>query len=223
MQKYVCSLLALLSSACAWGSAPAPLDACARFPFAHSALPTSGGDDGFTVLKKVCYVDASGSHVLHLLVDKGNAARKPQLSRAVQVRLMKLGDGARLESMARDASAADEAGVAFLPEFLDVGDIDGDGLIDPIVVYRFYALDGGRPDRDAFAGRIKLITFYKGQKVAIRAVTGTLDEARSTTASPNFFTLPKKVQGHLVKKMQQMYDDGQFGFDNSFGFRPRRE
>lgn len=132
------------------------------------------------MFKTVCYADTSGSYVLYLLVNK---------ARAVQVQLFKLADGTlRPQAMARDASAADETGVVFLPELIDVGDIDGDGLIDPVIVYRFYVSDGDRDGSDDFSGRIKIITFYKGKKVAIRAVTGMLDESRSTTASPNFFS-----------------------------------
>lgn len=171
----------------------------------------------------MCYADASGSYVLDLLVDKVNAVRDPQLSHAIQLKLFKLSNGPRLQTMARDASAPDEAGVAFLPELIDLGDIDGDGLIDPVIVYRFYALDRDIQGSKEYSGRLKIITFYKGQKVAIRAVTGTLDESRITTASANFFELPKKVQNHLVAKIKQMYDKGQFGFDNSFEFKPRRE
>lgn len=66
---------------------------------------------------------------------------------------------------------------------------------------------------DGFSGRIEIITFYEGQKVAIRAVTGMLDDSRSTTASQNFFELPKRAQGYLVEKMKRMYDNHQFGFD----------
>lgn len=214
----------MLSSACAWGRAPDPLDACARFQFAQSAETTKSIADGFTVFKTMCYADASGSYVLYLLVDKSKAARERPLPRALQVQLFKLTGGAlRQQAVARDASAANETGVVFLPELIEVGDIDGDGLIDPVIVYRFYASDDDNDGSDDFSGRIKLITFYKGDKVAIRAVTGMLDHSRSTTASPNFFTLPKKAQGHLVAKMKRMYENHQFGFDNSFGFKPRRE
>ncbi len=224
MKKYLIAILAMMSSACAWGSAPGPLDACARLQFAQNAETTRSIADGFTVFKTLCYADASGSYVIYLLVNQGKAARDRQLPRAVQVQLFKLTDGAlRPQAVARDASAAGETGVVFLPEFIEVGDIDGDGLIDPVIVYRFYASDDDSNGNDDFSGRIKLITFHKGEKVAIRAVTGTLDPSRSTTASPNFFTLPKKAQGHLVAKMKRMYENRQFGFDNSFGFKPRRE
>jgi hypothetical protein len=171
----------------------------------------------------VCYADSSGQYVLYLLVDKGKTARVPQLSRAVQVRLFKLGGDTRGEARARDASADDEAGVAFLPELIDVGDIDGDGLIEPVIVYRFYAQDGHRQGSEEYSGRIKIVMFYKGKKVVIRGVTGMLDGSRSTTANGNYFKLPAQAQSYLVKKVKQIYDKRQFGFDNSFGFKPRRE
>lgn len=224
MKKYLFAILAMLSSAGALGSAPAPLDGCARVQFAQSAETTKSIAHGFAIFKTLCYADASGSYVLYLLVDKSKAARERPLPRALQVQLFKLTGGAlRSQAVARDASAGSETGVEFLPELIEVGDIDGDGLIDPVIVYRFYRSDDDSDGSDDYSGRIKLITFYKGDKVAIRAVTGTLDNSRSTTASPNFFTLPKKAQGHLVAKMKRMYENHQFGFDNSFGFKPRRE
>lgn len=223
MPKHLLTVLAILSCASAWARDPAPSENCSRPPFSQTPGPVSNADkDSFTVFKRTCYTDASGSYILDLLVNKAKPAPKSQLSHALQIQLFKLDKGTRLQSMARDASSANEAGVAFLPELIEVGDIDGDGLIDPIIVYRFFERDRSLQD-DAFSGRIKIIMFYKGQKVAIRAVTGTLDGSRSTTASANFFLLPKKVRSYLVKKMKRMYDDGQFGFDNSFEFNPRRE
>jgi hypothetical protein len=223
MQKYLFLIFTTLSSAWASASAPVPLDACGHSQFTQSAGTQLSGGDGLTVFKKVCYVDASGSYALYLLVRKGNAARHPEFADAVQIQLVKLSNGVKLQSMARDASMDHEAGVAFLPELGEIGDIDGDGLIDAIIVYRFYTLEPEIDVDDGYSGRIKIITFYKGQKVVIRAVTGPLDGSRSTTASANFFTLPRKVQSHLIKKMKQMYETRQFGFDNSFGFNPRRE
>lgn len=224
MKKYLLAILAMLSSACAWGRAPDPSDSCARVQFTQSAETTKTLANGFTVFKTMCYADESGSYVLYLLVDKSKAARARPLPRALQVQLFKLTGGAlSQQAVARDAAAAGETGVEFLPELIEMGDIDGDGTIDPVIVYRFYRSDDDSDGSDDFSGRIKLITFYKGEKVAIRAVTGMLDDARSTTASPNFFILPKKAQGHLVAKMKRMYENRQFGFDNSYGFKPRRE
>lgn len=221
MSHYVLALLAMLSSSWAWGHAPVPSDACARPPFSKNIVTAKG--DGLTAIKTLCYADAAGNHVLYLMGDKGSGPRGQQLSQSIQIQLYTLSDSARPQAIARDAAADVEAGVAFLPDLIEVGDIDGDGLIDPIIVYRFFLPESERQGGDAYSGRIKIITFYKGQKVVIRAITGMLDGSRSTRATANFFTMPKQAQSHLVKKMEQMYQDREFGFDNSYGFKPRRE
>jgi hypothetical protein len=58
--------------------------------------------------------------------------------------------------------------------------------------------------------------------VVIHAITGDLDGDRSTRANADFFALPKPVRAHLVAKMAGMYKAGQFGFDNSDDFMPKK-
>lgn len=125
-----------------------------------------------------CYADAAESYVLHLLVNKGDPARKPHSSRAVKIQLFKLSNDCELlQAMARDASAAKEAGVAFWSEVIEVGDIDGGGFIDTITVYRFthWILTGkAAPKTRGYQDNYVL----QGQKVAIRAITGEMEGAR---------------------------------------------
>jgi hypothetical protein len=91
-------------------------------------------------------------------------------------------------------------------------------------VYRFFnPVDADHIDNDDYVGRIKIVAFHLGRKATIHAITGHLDGDRMTTANDNYFALPKPVQQHLVKKMAAMYDAGQFGFDNSYGFVPKKE
>jgi hypothetical protein len=114
------------------------------------------------------------------------------------------------------------AGVQWWTKLTELNDIDGDGLADPILVYRFYASDDGKMLNDAYEGRLKMIAFHRDAKAAIRAITGKLDLQRSTTASTPYFTLPPILQTHLVRKMNRMYDEDIFGFDNSHGFKPQK-
>ena len=120
----------------------------------------------------------------------------------------------------RDASNEYEAGVDFDTELSEIRDIDSDGIIEPILVYRFFNKDKNSFDTSAFSGRIKIIMFYKAKKIVIRASSGTLDDERSTTANENFFLLPKQIQHYLVKKMTEMYKNDIFGFDNSHNAMP---
>jgi len=121
-----------------------------------------------------------------------------------------------------DSAPKEMAGVQWWTKLTELNDVDGDGLVDPILVYRFYASDKGKMVSDAFEGRLKLIAFHRDAKAAIRAVTGDLDLQRSTTASASYFKLPPVLQRHLVRKMSQMYDEHQFGFDNSHAFKPQK-
>ena len=177
-----------------------------------------------SVFKHYCYSDQSGSYVLYLTEKQDVKQGEDKLSSAVEAHLLKIETEKSLSSIAsiRDKANADEAGMEFWSKLTEIGDIDNDGNIEPILVYRFYNKDETKIDRDAFSGRIKIIMLYKGSKVVIRAITGNLDGERQTTATENFFTLPASVQKHLVKKMTGMYRDNLYGFDNSYQFVPRK-
>lgn len=179
------------------------------------------------VFKRYCYSDKAGTHVLLLGEKQDLPFPEEKLSSAIQAALYKVGaDGGSLtpEWSIRDFAGKDEAGVNFRSKLLELTDIDGDGLVDPVLVYRFFEPDGAdRIVNDDFVGRIKIVTFHQGRKATIHAITGNLDGDRRTTANANYFALPKLVQQHLVKKMAAMYSAGQFGFDNSYGFVPRKD
>lgn len=179
------------------------------------------------VFKQYCYSDKAGSHVLLLGEKQDLPFPEEKLSSAIQAALYKVGaDGGSLtpEWSIRDFAGKDEAGVNFRSKLIELTDIDGDGLVDLVLVYRFFEPDGAdHIVNDDFVGRIKIVTFHQGRKATIHAITGNLDGDRRTTANANYFALPKPVQQHLVKKMAAMYSAGQFGFDNSYGFVPRKE
>lgn len=179
------------------------------------------------VFKRYCYSDKAGSHVLLLGEKQDLPFSEERLSSTIQAALYKVGaDGGSLtpEWSIRDFAGKEEAGLNFRSKLIELADIDGDGLVDPVLVYRFFEPDGAdRIVNDDFVGRIKIVAFHQGRKATIHAITGNLDGDRKTTANANYFALPKPVQQHLVKKMAAMYSAGQFGFDNSYGFVPRKE
>ena len=179
------------------------------------------------VFRRYCYSDKAGSHVLLLGEKRDLPFAEERLSSTIQAALYKVGaDGGSLtpEWSIRDFAGKEEAGLNFRSKLIELADIDGDGLVDPVLVYRFFGPDGAdRIVNDDFVGRIKIVAFHQGRKATIHAITGNLDGDRKTTANANYFALPKPVQQHLVKKMAAMYSAGQFGFDNSYGFVPRKE
>lgn len=178
------------------------------------------------VFKRYCYTDKSGSHALLLGEKQDLPFPEEQLSSVVRASLYRVGADNTLtqEWSIRDFAGKNEAGVNFRSKLIELADIDGDGRVDPVLVYRFYNPDGAEHiDDDDYVGRIKIVTFHKGSKATVHAITGHLDGERKTTANSNYFALPKAVRQHLVQKMSAMSSAGQFGFDNSYGYVPKKE
>lgn len=217
--------LALLATWSYGQTRAGPNECPASAPFLRAdALKTASVE--FPVFKRYCYTDKSGSYALLLGEKQDLPFPEEQLSSTIQAALYKVGiDNALTRQWAiRDFAGEQAAGVNFRTKLFEFTDIDGDGLVDPILVYRFFDPDGGEHvDVDGFVGRIKIIAFHQGRKVAIHAVTGHFDGERKTTANSSYFALPKAVQQHLEKKMAAMYSAHQFGFDNSYGFAPQKE
>jgi hypothetical protein len=89
-----------------------------------------------------------------------------------------------------------EENIWFWSKYLDFQDYDKDGLIDPIMVYGTSSIHGFDD------GRIKILLYYKGQKIAIRHQNGVLDFERNTQIDPSFYTLPTPLQDALIKKIE---------------------
>lgn len=85
-----------------------------------------------------------------------------------------------------------EGSIWFWTKYCSATDLDGDKLIDPVVVY-------GTKDSEGEYRRIKIITVYKGKKIAIRAVESDLDLGRSFKKDVQFESLPPKIKAYLEK------------------------
>ena len=227
MQLKKALALACLALLAGWGHAQntaAPRECAASAPFLSAdALKKSGVE--FPLFKRYCYTDKSGSYALVLSEKQDLPFADETLSSVIQATLFKVGSDNVLtrEWSIRDFAGREDAGVNFRSKLFEFADLDVDGLIEPILVYRFFAPDDKDGfDSDHFSGGIKIIAFHQGRKVVVHAITGILDGQRSTRANADFFALPKPVRQHLVRKMVAMYSAGQFGFDNSDGFMPKK-
>lgn len=200
-------------------------NACpAHAPFLDAESVKKAGV-GLPVFKRYCYTDKSGSYALVLSEKQDLPFAGETLSSVIQATLLKVGSDNVLTRQwsIRDFAGKDDAGINFRSKLFEFADLDADGLIEPILVYRFFAPgDKDGFDSDDFSGGIKIIAFHQGRKVVIHAITGVLDGQRSTRANAGFFALPKPVRQHLVRKMAAMYSAGQFGFDNSDDFMPKK-
>lgn len=80
-------------------------------------------------------------------------------------------------------------------------DIDKDGIADPIVVY------GSKGDNGLDNGRVKILVYYKGEKIVIRHQNGVLDDERNTQVDAKFYKLPTIIQNEVTFLIHQMMED----------------
>jgi hypothetical protein len=95
----------------------------------------------------------------------------------------------------------EEVSIWFWTKYCGFEDYDKDGLIEPIIIYGTNTTDG---DSD---GRIKILTYYKGQKYAIRHQNSTFDEGRETQIDKAFYELPVAVQTAVKQKMESIVEN----------------
>lgn len=200
-------------------------NACpANAPFLNADAVKKAGID-LPVFKRYCYTDKSGSYALLLAEKQDLPFTGETLSSVIQAALFKVGSdgGLTREWSIRDFAGKYDAGINFRSKLFEFADLDADGLIEPILVYRFFAQDEKDGfNSDAYSGGLKIIAFYQGRKVVIHAITGILDGDRSTRANAEFFALPEPVRRHLIDKTIAMEKAAQFGFDNSNKFMPKK-
>ena len=104
------------------------------------------------------------------------------------------------EKMA-DNGVSEEFGMWFWTKYFDIKDIDGDGLVDPIIIYGTKGMNGYDDCR------IKILVYYKGVKYGIRHQNGTLDNERNTKVDEGYYKLPASIQAHVKKVMDQMVEN----------------
>lgn len=103
-----------------------------------------------------------------------------------------------------------ETSVWFMTKYVDFKDYDGDGLLEPMIIYGSAGMNG-RDD-----GRVKFIIYYKGQKIAIRHQNGTLDYERETQLDKSLYTLPEPMLESIREKMELMVKNGHTIFPASW-------
>jgi hypothetical protein len=101
----------------------------------------------------------------------------------------------------KKADMDDETSIWFWTKFCEVKDFDGDGIIEPLIVY-----GGARLNNTTDNARIKILLYYKGQKIAIRHQNSIMDGARITDIDAAFYALPFPIQQHIMKLMGTLDD-----------------
>ncbi len=157
----------------------------------------------YPIFRVYTYTDASGKNYSVMTESNDRIfADGDTLNTQIKV-LHLLEEGGQLRKLweVNDQIQGEESFIRLWTKFVDFADRDGDGLVEPIVVYGTSALNGYED------GRIKILICCKGQKVAIRHQNGTLDFERVTMLDRAFYQLPTAIQDAVKEKVVLMEEN----------------
>lgn len=148
----------------------------------------------FPVYKAYEFEDKNGVSNLVLCENQKSISKKDTLNTKIQASFATIENGTlqikwKIVDVLEDYIPK-ETTIWFWTKYCSTKDLDGDGYIDPVIVY------GTRTEYGEIR-RVKIITVYKNKKYAIRAVECDLDDCRSFTKDKNWNTLPQKIKTYL--------------------------
>jgi hypothetical protein len=104
----------------------------------------------------------------------------------------------------------EERSIWFWTKYSGFEDYDKDGLIEPVIVYGTSGANGYSD------GRVKILIYYKGQKVAIRHQNSDMDFGRETQVDKAFYNLPASLQTGVKHRMELIVEDQRAIFPNGW-------
>lgn len=158
----------------------------------------------FPIYRAYEYQDKGG--VFELILCENQTNKKDTLNTKIQAICGMNDHGGFLEKWRINDLLEDyepkETNIWFWTKYCSIKDIDGDGYIEPVIVY------GTRNENDEIR-RVKIITVYKNKKYVVRAVECDLDICRSFKKDSNWNSLPQKIKlyvDQLVVKLRKEQD-----------------
>ncbi|MBS1563515.1 MAG: hypothetical protein JST39_03965 [Bacteroidetes bacterium] len=106
----------------------------------------------------------------------------------------------------KDLIDSTEKSIWFWTKYIEVKDIDGDGYVEPLVIYG----SSGKSDVDGGYSRLKLLLYYKGNKIGMRFMKPVGDQQRQVQRDKAFSTLPPAVQSHIYTVLRHINKDQDF-------------
>lgn len=172
----------------------------------------------FPIFRAYTYTDKSGTYYVALTESADSVNKlKDTVNNKIKALNFKVDKGISLKKWeVNDFKTPDLKGVEketsmwFWTKYCQFTDVDGDGLVDPILVYGTFGPNGYDD------GRAKIILFYKGQKVAIRHQNGVLDNERKTQVDLTYYALPEKIQDHVKQIMATMVEKNHAIFPSAY-------
>ena len=160
----------------------------------------------FPIYKAFQCSDKAGVYNLLLCENQKTITKKDTLNTKIQAIYTMSDHGGFLEKWRindlLEITEPKETNIWFWTKYCSTKDLDGDGYIDPVIVY------GTRNENNEIR-RVKIITVYKNKKYAIRAVECDLDYCRSFKKDKDWNLLPQKIKTYvdsLVAKLRKEQD-----------------
>lgn len=157
----------------------------------------------FSIFQCREYSDASGKYYLLLTEHNYKKEGSKVLNDSIRgYNIKKENTIMSIQWSLRDFINSEETTMWFWTKYLSLDDFDGDGLVEPIIVY------GSANENDSDEGRIKILIYYKGVKTAIRHQNASLDGMRYSQVDKSFYELPSDVQTQVKKIMNRIAENG---------------
>ncbi len=162
------------------------------------------GISDFPIYKAFEYSDKGGVYELLLCENQKAISKKDTLNTKIQAICTINDHGGFLEKWRIndliEITEPKETNIWFWTKYCSTKDLDGDGYIDPIIVY------GTRNENDEIS-RVKIITVYKNKKYVIRAVECDLDHCRSFKKDANWNLMPQKIKTYVDNLVEKIRKD----------------
>ncbi|WP_258101693.1 M949_RS01915 family surface polysaccharide biosynthesis protein [Marinoscillum pacificum] len=162
----------------------------------------------YSIYRAYEYQDKLGTHYLILTENQDANGLKPDYNDSIKAFcLSRNGSDLQLDWQLRDFIFAEsetnpiEYSIWFWTKYLSLTDLDNDGIIDPVIIYGTSGMNGTDD------GRIKILTYYKGEKRAIRHQNGVHDSERNTQVDKLFYQLPNSARTAVIEIMQRITSD----------------
>lgn len=150
------------------------------------------------------YTDYTGTYYMPLCEDFDGVKDDDSTHWKIKAQQLKYEDGQFVKQWEMNdfiLTAQMEENIWFFTKYTTLKDLDGDGIVDPVMIYGS-AGQNGQSD-----GRLKILVYYKGKKVAVRHQNSEFDGSRTTEIDKEFYELPEKVQSFVKGLMKRLADD----------------
>ncbi|WP_378176595.1 M949_RS01915 family surface polysaccharide biosynthesis protein [Aquimarina sp. SS2-1] len=95
-----------------------------------------------------------------------------------------------------------ETSIGFWNQYSELSDLDGDGTVDPIIVY---GTTGQNKYKD---GRVRIVAYHQKKRVTIKHQNSEIEDGRITKINKNFYNFPIEIQEAVKAKMKLMIKNG---------------